>query len=148
MAALRLLAARHGSDLAGFLSELALGSDVDLWDPRAQRVSLLTLHAAKGLEFPVVFIVGCEDGLLPLRWGQLDPETLAEERRLLFVGVTRAQQHVILTHARRRRWQGTMRESAPSPFLDSIERELLAIHQHRAIRRPVALDRQRDLFKE
>jgi superfamily I DNA/RNA helicase len=68
LAALRLVAARHGDDLAQFRSEIALGVDADLWDPRADRVSLLTLHAAKGLEFPVVFIVGCEDGLLPLHW--------------------------------------------------------------------------------
>src|SRR5690606_41975244 len=65
---LRPLAERCGSDLARFRDELALGVEVDTWDPRADRVSLLTLHASKGLEFPVVFIVGCEDGLLPLRW--------------------------------------------------------------------------------
>ena len=63
------LAARCGADLDRFLDELALGAEVDTWDPRADRISLLTLHAAKGLEFPVVFIVGCDDGLLPLRPG-------------------------------------------------------------------------------
>ena len=61
------LAERAGADADRFLAELALGAEVDVWDPRADRVSLLTLHAAKGLEFPVVFLVGCEDGLLPLR---------------------------------------------------------------------------------
>ena len=65
----RPLAARCGDDLDRFLAELALGDEVDTWDPRADRVSLLTLHAAKGLEFPVVFLTGCEDGLLPLRFG-------------------------------------------------------------------------------
>ena len=63
------LAERAGADPDRFLAELALGAEVDLWDPRADRVSLLTLHAAKGLEFPVVFVVGCEDGLLPMRFG-------------------------------------------------------------------------------
>ncbi|MGA8114140.1 MAG: UvrD-helicase domain-containing protein, partial [Actinocatenispora sp.] len=62
------LAARCGADLEMFLAELATGAEVDTWDPRADRVTLLTLHASKGLEFPVVFLVGCEDGLLPMRW--------------------------------------------------------------------------------
>lgn len=146
-AALRSLAERHGNDLGGFLSELALGTDVDLWDARADRISLLTLHAAKGLEFPVVFIVGCEDGLLPLHFGSIDPETLAEERRLLFVGMTRAQQRLILTHARKRLWKGRLRVSSPSPFLADIQRELLAYHQHQAIKRPAPVDRQRTLFE-
>ena len=73
------VAERCGRDLARLLSELALGVDVDLWDPRADRVSLLTFHAAKGLEFPVVFLVGCEDGVLPLRWG--DAEDGGRSRR-------------------------------------------------------------------
>ncbi|HEU0288127.1 MAG TPA: UvrD-helicase domain-containing protein, partial [Nocardioidaceae bacterium] len=89
------LAERCGDDLAAFRSELALGVEVDTWDPRADRISLLTLHASKGLEFPVVFIVGCEDGFLPMRWGGApddgDEEQIREERRLLFVGMTRAQ---------------------------------------------------------
>lgn len=146
LAALRARAARHESDLAQFLSEIALGADVDLWDPRADRVSLLTLHAAKGLEFPVVFLVGCEDGILPLHWGPADPQIIAEERRLFFVGMTRARLRLILTHARRRRWRGTLRDSAPSPFLCDIQRELLALHEHRPTRRPVPADRQGTLF--
>src|SRR5439155_15223212 len=87
------LAVRCGDDLDRFLGELSTGAEVDAWDPRADRVALLTLHAAKGLEFPVVFLVGCEDGLLPLRFpgaGGSDDE-VAEERRLFFVGLTRAQ---------------------------------------------------------
>ncbi|WP_374202792.1 3'-5' exonuclease [Saccharothrix sp. S26] len=73
--------------------------EVDTWDPRADRISLLTLHASKGLEFPVVFIVGCSDGVLPLRWpGDDDPAAVDEERRLLFVGMTRAQRHLYLSH--------------------------------------------------
>jgi superfamily I DNA/RNA helicase len=146
LAALRSLAERHGSNLPQFLSEVALGADVDSWDPRADRVSLLTLHAAKGLEFPVVFIVGCEDGLMPLHWGAMKETEEAEERRLLFVGMTRARQRLILTHARKRRLKGPVRASSPSPFLNDIERALLAFHEHRAMKKPSVPDPQRTLF--
>jgi len=92
------LASRHTPE--ALLAELALGSEVDTWDPRANRISLLTLHAAKGLEFPVVFIVGCAEGLLPLRWPGDDAD-VSEERRLFFVGVSRAQAHLYLSHPAR-----------------------------------------------
>jgi DNA helicase II / ATP-dependent DNA helicase PcrA len=129
------LAARCGDDLDRFLAELALGDEVDTWDPRADRVSLLTLHAAKGLEFPVVFLTGCEDGLLPLRFGpQPSPGELAEERRLFFVGMTRARSHLLLSHARRRAWRGTVRQATPSPFLADLEAALLD-HAHASARR-------------
>ena len=113
------LAERAGADVPRFLAELALGAEVDLWDPRADRVSLLTLHASKGLEFPVVFVVGCEDGLLPMRFGGAEPDT-AEERRLLFVGMTRARTHLVLSAARRRTVRGRVTEPAPSPFLADL----------------------------
>jgi DNA helicase II / ATP-dependent DNA helicase PcrA len=120
------LAERCDGDLDRFLAELALGDEVDTWDPRADRVSLLTLHAAKGLEFPVVFLVGCEDGLLPLRFGaRSSPTETAEERRLFFVGMTRARSHLFLSHARRRAWRGSVREAEPSPFLADLEAALL-----------------------
>jgi superfamily I DNA/RNA helicase len=96
---LKPLAASCGTDFERFHAALALGVEVDTWDPRADRISLLTLHASKGLEFPVVFIVGCEDGVLPLKWpGQDDAEAVDEERRLLFVGMTRARRHLFLSH--------------------------------------------------
>jgi uncharacterized protein (TIGR00375 family) len=121
------LAERFGNDLDGFLAELALGAEVDTWDPRADRVSLLTFHAAKGLEFPVVFLAGCEDGLLPLRFGAepCSELALAEERRLFFVGMTRARSHLFLCHARSRFRHGKSSESRPSPFLADIEKALL-----------------------
>jgi DNA helicase II / ATP-dependent DNA helicase PcrA len=135
------LAERCGDDLGRFLAELALGEEVDTWDPRADRVSLLTLHAAKGLEFPVVFLAGCEDGLLPLRWGgTLDPGQEAEERRLFFVGMTRARSHLFLSHARRRAWRGTVRDAAPSPFLTDIEEALLDHFRAAGRRRPARAD--------
>jgi DNA helicase-2/ATP-dependent DNA helicase PcrA len=116
------LADRCADDLARFHTELLLGAEVDTWDPRAEQVSLLTLHASKGLEFPVVFLVGCEDGLLPMRWPgeQLDAEQVNEERRLLFVGMTRAQRHLYLSHAAERSRYGTASKSRPSPFLADI----------------------------
>jgi superfamily I DNA/RNA helicase len=137
LALLAPLAARCGDDLDRFLAELALGDEVDTWDPRADRISLLTLHAAKGLEFPVVFLAGCEDGLLPLRFGpRPSPEETAEERRLFFVGMTRARSHLFLTHARRRAWRGSVREAEPSPFLADLEAALLDHARSTARRRP------------
>ncbi len=128
------LAERAGADAAAFLAELALGAEVDLWDPRADRISLLTLHAAKGLEFPVVFLVGCEDGLLPFRFpGQLGD--VAEERRLFFVGMTRARTHLLLSAARRRTVRGETREPSPSPFLADLPADLL-LRTTRATARP------------
>ncbi len=134
------LAEGCGADLRRFLAELVLGAEVDAWDPRADRVALLTLHAAKGLEFPVVFLVGCEDGLLPLRWGATaagpDP---GEERRLFFVGITRARSHLFLSHAARRTRHGTVRDATPSPFLADIDEVLLErVRAARAPRRAAA----------
>jgi uncharacterized protein (TIGR00375 family) len=121
---LKPLASRCGEDLALFRTELSLGVEVDTWDPRADRVSLLTLHAAKGLEFPVVFVVGCEDGLLPLRWPGAEPadEELAEELRLLFVGITRAQRHLYLSHAGERGGRTASRSRFLADLGDTVER--------------------------
>ena len=127
-AALELLqpvARECGDDLDRFLSTLALETQVDTWDPRADRISLLTLHAAKGLEFPVVFIVGCEDGILPLTWGKAEAADLEEERRLFYVGVTRAKTKLYLCHAQKRRRRGMVQPMSPSPYLADIEEQLL-----------------------
>jgi DNA helicase II / ATP-dependent DNA helicase PcrA len=119
------LAARCGGDLDRFLDELALGAEVDTWDPRADRITLLTLHAAKGLEFPVVFIVGCDDGLLPLRPWHGATVDYAEERRLFFVGMTRATSRLMLLTAAERSIRGTVTACSPSPFLASVDPALL-----------------------
>ena len=116
------LAARCDGDLDRFLDELSLGAEADTWDPRADRITLLTLHASKGLEFPVVFIAGCDDGLLPLRLPDTDH---AEERRLLFVGMTRATTRLTLLSAASRMLRGSVTECAPSPFLASVDPALL-----------------------
>jgi DNA helicase II / ATP-dependent DNA helicase PcrA len=122
------LARRCGSDLERFLTEISLGAETDALDPRADAVTLLTLHAAKGLEFEVVFLAGCEKDLLPL-WvpgrGSLTEPELAEERRLLFVGMTRARARLYLTCASRRTRHGSTRETGRSPFLAAIDPDLL-----------------------
>ncbi|WP_433372427.1 UvrD-helicase domain-containing protein [Actinoplanes sp. CA-142083] len=117
------LAHRMGDDFPGLLQEIETGAEVDALDPRAEAVNLLTLHAAKGLEFPVVFLVGCEDGLLPMRWPGSKPadDEIAEERRLFFVGLTRAQDRLYVSHAARRFRHGSEREQSPTPFLEAID---------------------------
>jgi superfamily I DNA/RNA helicase len=132
------LAARCGDDLERFLAEIATGAEVDALDPRAEAVTLLTLHAAKGLEFPVVFLVGVEDGLLPLRFPGAPPseDDVAEERRLFFVGLTRAQDRLYLSHSRRRFRHGSERDAVPSPFLAAIDPGLLERRGDDAPRRP------------
>ena len=132
------LAHRIGDDLPRFLQAIATGAEVDALDPRAEAVHLLTLHAAKGLEFPVVFLVGCEDGLLPLRWPGSTPTEadLAEERRLFFVGLTRAQDRLYVSHAARRFRHGSEREQSPTPFLSAIDAGLFERLGDRILARP------------
>src|SRR5262249_42215294 len=102
------LARRCGSDLERFLAEIAVGAETDALDPRADAITLLTLHAAKGLEFDVVFLAGCEAGLLPLRLPgppasrPLAGTDIAEERRLLFVGMTRARSRLLVSYPAQR----------------------------------------------
>ncbi|GAA0563203.1 UvrD-helicase domain-containing protein [Paractinoplanes ferrugineus] len=117
------LAHRTGDDLPALLQAIETGAEVDALDPRAEAVNMLTLHAAKGLEFPVVFLVGCEDGLLPLRWpgSRSSDDEIAEERRLFFVGLTRAQDRLYVSHSARRFRHGSEREQSPTPFLDAID---------------------------
>ncbi|WP_204003054.1 UvrD-helicase domain-containing protein [Virgisporangium aurantiacum] len=132
------LALRCGDDLGTFLTALETGAEVDAWDPRADRVTLLTLHAAKGLEFPIVFLIGCEDGLLPLRrpGSPLTADEEAEERRLFFVGLTRAQDRLYVSHARKRFRHGAEREMAVTPFLSVIDPGLFERKGPEAPRRP------------
>ena len=145
---LRPAAVACGDDLEKFLSDLALGTEIDTWDPRADRISLLTLHASKGLEFPVVFIVGCENGLLPLKWGKASRAVLDEERRLFYVGVTRARTKLLLCRAKRRLWRGKLRELPPSPYLADIEEQLLERRRSQiSVKRTKGEDGQLNLFR-
>ncbi|MGE5660603.1 MAG: 3'-5' exonuclease, partial [Actinomycetota bacterium] len=112
--------------LTAFLSKASLASDTDELDEGDSRVSLMTLHSAKGLEFPVVFLVGLEQGLFPNFRSLDDPRAIEEERRLCYVGITRAQECLFLTHARARRLWGSREPAIPSLFLEELPRELIA----------------------
>ncbi len=120
----------EGGQLADFLYRISLVSDVDHFEGTGA-VTLMTLHAAKGLEFDCVFLVGCEDGLLPFRrandepravsWQGMGQEDLEEERRLAFVGMTRARSQLLLTCVRRRMLRGRRTSQVPSPFLSELD---------------------------
>ncbi len=112
-----------GRDREAFLTHLALGSEVDALDLKGDRVSCMTMHASKGLEFPVVFLLGVEDGVIPLKFGDRCDD-VAEERRLFFVAVTRAMKRLYLCRAKKRRRYGRVGENPPSPFLKDIEKRL------------------------
>ncbi len=131
---LALRAVPFGDRLGDFLEAISLESETDAYDPRADRVALMTLHAAKGLEFPVVFIVGCEEGLLPYRRPD-EAADIEEERRLFYVGLTRARRKVILTHAARRVLFGRLMENAVSRFVNDIAAALKEV-QERTYRPP------------
>ena len=115
----------HFTELDLFLQQVALVADVDRHDPDADAVTLMTLHNAKGLEFPVVFISGLEDGLFPLARAYDNRSELEEERRLFYVGITRAQDKLYLTYARRRRRAGEVMYGRLSPFVDAIPLSLV-----------------------
>jgi DNA helicase-2/ATP-dependent DNA helicase PcrA len=106
--------------LTDFLEQIALASDVDGWDEDSDHVSVMTLHAAKGLEFPVVYLMAVEQGLLPHERSLGREEDLEEERRLCFVGMTRAKRELHLTHARCREFRGSMLYAVRSMFLDEL----------------------------
>ncbi|MQA88928.1 MAG: AAA family ATPase [Gemmatimonas sp.] len=112
-----------------FLAHVALVADIDQHDPEAPVVSLMTLHNAKGLEFPIVFVAGMEEGLFPLARVFDEPAELEEERRLFYVGITRAEERLILTTARRRRRGREWIDSVPSSFLEAIPGELIEPRQ-------------------
>ncbi|MBD1939497.1 DNA helicase PcrA [Microcoleus sp. FACHB-68] len=112
--------------LEDFLANAALSSDMDNMKEEESRVSVMTLHAAKGLEFPVVFLVGMEQGLLPHFRSLDDPASLEEERRLCYVGITRAQERLFLTHASERRTWGNREPAIPSLFLSELPKEFLS----------------------
>ena len=125
-AALQYQEESEDANLEGFLSTAALSSDADNKDTASNRVTLMTLHSSKGLEFPVVCLVGMEQGLFPSYRSLDDPSSLEEERRLCYVGLTRAKEKLFLFHASERRMWGGMREPAiASIFLSEIPEELV-----------------------
>jgi DNA helicase-2/ATP-dependent DNA helicase PcrA len=113
------------SSLQEYLEQVALITDLDSYDPSLDRVTLMTLHAAKGLEFPIVFLSGMEEGLFPNARSSASRADLEEERRLCYVGMTRAMDKLYLTHARRRRMFGSYQYNPPSQFLTEIPAKML-----------------------
>ncbi len=111
--------------LMNFLSDLALVSDQDDVDEEAPKVTLMTLHAAKGLEFPVIFLVGMEEGIFPLYRSLSNEKELEEERRLAYVGITRAKRKLYLTNAYSRMLYGRVQRNQPSQFVDEINDDLI-----------------------
>ncbi len=112
----------EAGQLEAFLEETSLVSDTDAWETDADRVTLMTLHASKGLEFPVVYLTAVEEGILPHERSREHPEQLEEERRLMFVGITRAQQELQLSTARYRDFRGQRKLTIPSSFLMELPR--------------------------
>jgi DNA helicase-2/ATP-dependent DNA helicase PcrA len=106
--------------LSGFLEEVSLVSDLDSADMGSDAVILMTLHSAKGLEFPVVFITGLEESVLPHSRALYDPAEMEEERRLMYVGMTRARQELYLTYATERTLYGGRQHNPPSRFLSDV----------------------------
>jgi len=115
--------------LERFLEETSLVSDIDAWDADNDRVSLMTLHASKGLEFPSVYLIAAEEGLLPHERSRLDADQLEEERRLMFVGVTRAQQELQISTAQYRDFRGQRKMTIPSQFLMELPRGEMELHE-------------------
>lgn len=121
---LMAVASQH-TDLPGFLEEVSLVADIDNYDPNESAVTMMTLHAAKGLEFPVVFIVGMEEGIFPHSRSLLDANEMEEERRLCYVGMTRAKQRLYLVRAGRRIGWGGLVSNPKSRFLEELPEALI-----------------------
>jgi superfamily I DNA/RNA helicase len=144
MARLRRQAGEHDGDLESFLDSLSLERGIDHAILRGDRVALMSLHAAKGLEWPVVFIIGCEDRLIPLT---LYPDVQEdEERRLFYVGMTRARSRLIISHVKKRRLNGRVLGMKPSPFLKSIAEHVLMPLERRGWKTRKKAHKQLDLF--
>lgn len=128
-----------------FIKEVSLLTESDALDARGDRISLMTLHASKGLEFKCVFIAGLEDGILPLYRAKTDEE-IEEERRLLYVGMTRAQDRLFLSHAAKRKWIGGYKNLPVSPFLVKIKDDLLKLSKFEREQKEKAPSMQLSLF--
>ena len=135
--------ARIETELPVMLDKLLLSQEYDAFGEASEHVNLMTLHAAKGLEFPVVFVVGCEDGLVPLQHGG-EASNVDEERRLFYVAMTRAKEHLYLVRSGKRMLFGEVRATRPSPFLTDIEEQLKQYDRPQGPHRP---DRRRKKAK-
>ena len=124
------LGSHYTGNIREFLRYLALGSENDAYDSGTEKVALMTLHASKGLEFQCVFIAGCEDGLIPYSIYTTQDTDREEEKRLLYVGMTRAKSYLYLTHAKKRYFMGRERSLSRSPFLNRIEKALTEMEKN------------------
>ncbi len=132
------------ADLPGFLEDVSLLTDIDEWEDEGEAVTLMTLHSAKGLEFPIVFITGMEEEFCPLLREADDADALEEERRLCYVGMTRAMEELYLTRARRRRRWGSVLDRLPSRFLGELPADILeSVDQMRLVTGSVGSGRSR-----
>ncbi len=122
-----------GASIHDFLAEVTLASPIDRWDQQTGTVTLMTLHAAKGLEFPVVFVNALEEGLLPHSRANDDHKQLEEERRLLFVGITRAQRELYLSRCRIRTFRGQQQATFPSRFLEELPADPMEHHDRSGV---------------
>lgn len=140
------LCGEFGKDMHAFLQYIDLGAGTDAYRKGLEQATLMTIHAAKGLEFPCVFIIGCEEGVLPYTLFAKRRADVDEERRLLYVGMTRAQKYLVLSHARKRFMFGKTYNLGRSRFLDTIEEELLDFSQAEYTQKPGKPDNQLELF--
>lgn len=140
------LSSRFQNDVNQFFLHTDLGTSIDLYKKNMEAVTLLTIHAAKGLEFPCVFIAGCEDGLLPYSIINKQAADFDEEKRLLYVGMTRAKKYLFLTYAKKRCIFGRSMELPPSPFLRSIEKSLQEVSINNPKRKKWVDSEQLSLF--
>ena len=141
-----LSVARQHNDLKDFLNALALNQDTDTLEFNVEKVSLMTMHAAKGLEFPVVFVAGCEQGLVPFAKDGINIDDLEEERRLFYVAMTRAMDILCLTYAKKRTIYGKSLKRQRSFFIEDIEKKLTQVekrHVHIEVRKK---EKQLELF--
>ncbi|MCS7229385.1 MAG: 3'-5' exonuclease [Candidatus Kryptonium sp.] len=118
-----------------FLEEVSLIADIDTWENKRDAITLMTLHSAKGLEFPVVFITGLEEGLFPIASSFYNTKELEEERRLFYVGITRAMKKLYFSYAKRRMRAGNIFESKRSRFLDEVPEDLVVYHHSKSERK-------------
>jgi superfamily I DNA/RNA helicase len=143
----RLLAvARLHPELKGFLDGVTLNQDPDVLEFNAERVSLMTIHAAKGLEFPVVFVAGCEQGLVPFARDNENIDDIEEERRLFYVAMTRAMDILCLTYAGKRSIYGSIKKRQRSFFIEDIEKKLTRMEKRPVLAAAKKRESQLELF--
>jgi superfamily I DNA/RNA helicase len=137
------LGTHFGSDYPAFFERLALRRGIDDLEPGQEAVNIMTIHAAKGLEFKAVFIPGCEEGIIPFElFGEKTPEEREEEKRLLYVGITRTRKYLLLSYAKKRVFKGRLLELKKSSLLEQLEQALL----NQGEQKPKKRDGQLNLF--